>query len=58
MSFRSLVPVRLGDQHPETGSIPGSSTEQAWAKSLGLLIFSSTFCGRDAAVLAKLLKSR
>ena len=26
MSFRSSVPVRLRDQHPETGSIPGSST--------------------------------
>ena len=29
MSFRSSVPVRLRDQHPETGSIPGSSTENA-----------------------------
>ena len=27
MSFRSSVPIRLRDQHPETGSIPGSSTE-------------------------------
>jgi hypothetical protein len=27
MSFRSSEPVRLRDQHPETGSIPGSSTE-------------------------------
>jgi len=26
MSFHSSVPVRLRDQHPETGSIPGSST--------------------------------
>jgi hypothetical protein len=26
MSFRSSVPVRLRDQHPEMGSIPGSST--------------------------------
>jgi hypothetical protein len=28
MLFRSSVPVRLSDQHPETGSIPGSSTEK------------------------------
>jgi hypothetical protein len=28
MSFRSSVPVRLSDQPPETGSIPGSSTEK------------------------------
>jgi hypothetical protein len=26
ISFRSSAPVRLTDQHPETGSIPGSST--------------------------------
>jgi hypothetical protein len=26
MSFRSSAPVQLCDQHPETGSIPGSST--------------------------------
>ena len=29
MSFRSSVPDRLRDQRPETGSIPGSSTERA-----------------------------
>ena len=29
MSFRSSVPVRLGDQHQDPGSIPGSSTEGA-----------------------------
>jgi hypothetical protein len=28
MSFRSSVRVRLSDQHPETGSIPGSSTTE------------------------------
>ena len=27
MSFRSSAPVRLRDQHPEAGSIPGSSTD-------------------------------
>jgi hypothetical protein len=31
VSFRSSVPVRLRDQHPETGSIPGSSTDRAAA---------------------------
>jgi hypothetical protein len=29
MSFRSSVPVRLRDQYPETGSIPGSSTQKS-----------------------------
>jgi hypothetical protein len=29
MSFHSSAPVRLRDQHPETGSIPGSSTRRA-----------------------------
>ena len=41
MSFRSSVPVRLRDQHPETGSIPGSSTQKTLvrAASSGQLFF-------------------
>jgi hypothetical protein len=27
MSFRSSVPIRFPDQHPETGSIPGTCTK-------------------------------
>jgi hypothetical protein len=44
MSFRSSVPVRLRDQHPETGSIPGSSTKKMQVRDTfsGLFLFSST----------------
>jgi hypothetical protein len=34
MSFRSSMPHRLGDQHPETGSIPGSSTKNRWSHAI------------------------
>jgi hypothetical protein len=45
MSFRSSVPVRLRDQHPETGSIPGSSTEKVWPGLVGDGVVRSP-CGR------------
>jgi ATP-dependent exoDNAse (exonuclease V) alpha subunit len=38
MSFRSSVPVRLSDQHPETGSIPGSSTEKVQVTTIRMPI--------------------
>jgi hypothetical protein len=34
MSFRSSVQVRLRDRHPETGSIPGSSTEKVLVRAI------------------------
>jgi hypothetical protein len=33
VSFRSSVPARLRDQQPETGSIPGSSTEKVLVRA-------------------------
>ena len=36
MSFTSSVPVRLRDQHPETGSIPGSSTGKMQVRATNL----------------------
>ena len=40
VSFRSSVPVRLGDQHPETGSIPGSSTGKTLVRAISSGQFS------------------